>query len=185
MEGAKKLFAHFATKISELAGAPVTFVLAVISVLVWAGLGPVFGYSETWQLVINTGTTIVTFLMVFVLQNAQTRDTRAIQAKLDEIILTSHAENRFIGIENLDEDDLKHLDRLVAKAAKGRRNAQEDGGEVKLADEDRSGKGSKRQQAAIVAKKASVAVKRSASAKAAGRKPTDAKSRKQKAKTAP
>ncbi|MDR7147283.1 low affinity iron permease family protein [Rhizobium sp. BE258] len=185
MEGAKKLFAHFATKISELAGAPVTFVLAVISVLVWAGLGPVFDYSETWQLVINTGTTIVTFLMVFVLQNAQTRDTRAIQAKLDEIILTSHAENRFIGIENLDEDDLKHLDRLVAKAAKGRRNAQEDGGEVKLADEDRSGKGPKRQQAATVAKKASFAVKRSASAKAAGRKPMDVKSRKQKAKTAP
>jgi len=62
---------------------------------------------------------MLTFLMVFVLQNAQTRDTRAIQAKLDELILTSHAENRFIGIENLDEDDLKHLDRLVAKAAKG------------------------------------------------------------------
>jgi low affinity Fe/Cu permease len=185
VEGAKKLFAHFATKISELAGAPVTFVLAVISVLVWAGLGPVFDYSETWQLVINTGTTIVTFLMVFVLQNAQTRDTRAIQAKLDEIILTSHAENRFIGIENLDEDDLKHLDRLVAKAAKGRRNAQENGADVKLPDEDRSGKSAKRQQSAAVAKKAGVAVKRSASAKAAGRKPMDAKGRKQKAKTAP
>jgi len=186
MEGAKKLFAHFATKISELAGAPVTFVLAVISVLVWAGLGPVFDYSETWQLVINTGTTIVTFLMVFVLQNAQTRDTRAIQAKLDEIILTSHAENRFIGIENLDEDDLKHLDRLVAKAAKGRRDVQENGGDVALGDEDKSGKSSKRQQAAVAAnKKPGVAVKRSVSSKAAGRKPASAKSRKQKVKTAP
>ena len=179
------IFTRFATTVSEWTGKPAVFILALCSVIIWAVTGPIFDYSETWQLVINTGTTIVTFLMVFLLQNSQTRDTRAIQAKLDEIILTSHAENRFIGIENLDEDDLKHLDRLVAKAAKGRRNAQEDGGEVKLADEDRSGKGPKRQQAATVAKKASVAVKRSASAKAAGRKPTDAKSRKQKAKTAP
>ena len=114
------LFAHFATKISEWAGKPVTFILALIAVVIWAILGPFFDYSETWQLVINTGTTIVTFLMVFVLQNAQTRDTRAIQAKLNEIILTSHAENRFIGIENLDEEELKSLDQLVAKAAKGR-----------------------------------------------------------------
>jgi len=188
MEGAKKLFAHFATKVSELAGTPFTFVLAVISVLIWAGLGPVFEYSETWQLVINTGTTIVTFLMVFVLQNAQTRDTRAIQAKLDEIILTSHAENRFIGIENLDEDDLKHLDRLVAKAAQGRRDAQaRDGENVKLADEDGGGKATKRRQTTAAAKKAGAAVKRStaAAAKSAGRKAEDAKSRKQKAKTAP
>jgi low affinity Fe/Cu permease len=116
----RHVFAHFATKISEWAGKPVTFILALIAVIIWAALGPVFDYSETWQLVINTGTTIITFLMVFVLQNAQTRDTRAIQAKLNEIILTSHAENRFIGIENLDEEDLKHLYLLVAKAAKGR-----------------------------------------------------------------
>ncbi len=116
----RHVFARFATRISEWAGKPASFILALIAVIIWAALGPVFDYSETWQLVINTGTTIITFLMVFVLQNAQTRDTRAIQAKLDEIILTSHAENRFIGIENLDEEDLKHLDRLVAKAAKGR-----------------------------------------------------------------
>ncbi|WP_064685440.1 low affinity iron permease family protein [Rhizobium bangladeshense] len=116
----KHLFTRFATKTSEWAGKPVIFILALSVVIIWAFLGPVFDYSETWQLLINTGTTIVTFLMVFVLQNAQTRDTRAIQAKLNEIILTSHAENRFIGIENLDEDELKHLDRLVAKAAKGR-----------------------------------------------------------------
>lgn len=118
-------FARFATAISEWAGKPVIFVLALSSVIVWALLGPVFGYSESWQLIINTGTTIITFLMVFVLQNAQTRDTRAIQAKLNEIILTSHAENRFIGIENLDEEDLKHLDRLVAKAAKGKGQTEE------------------------------------------------------------
>ena len=116
----KHLFARFATKTSEWAGKPVIFILALIAVIIWACLGPFFDYSETWQLVINTGTTIITFLMVFVLQNAQTRDTRAIQAKLNEIILTSHAEKRFIGIENLDEEELKRLDELVAKAAKGR-----------------------------------------------------------------
>jgi low affinity Fe/Cu permease len=117
MAGATHLFARFATGASEWAGKPITFVLALALVIAWAVTGPVFGFSETWQLVINTGTTIITFLMVFVLQNAQTRDTRAIQAKLDELILTSQAENRFIGIENLDEEDLKRLDRLVAKAA--------------------------------------------------------------------
>ncbi|NKL06903.1 MULTISPECIES: low affinity iron permease family protein [Rhizobium] len=116
----KHLFARFATKTSEWAGKPAAFILALTVVVIWASLGPFFDYSETWQLIINTGTTIITFLMVFVLQNAQTRDTRAIQAKLNEIILTSHAENRFIGIENLDEEELKHLNQLVAKAAKGR-----------------------------------------------------------------
>ena len=118
------LFTRFASKTSEWAGKPVTFVLAVLLVVIWAATGPLFGFSETWQLVINTGTTIITFLMVFVLQNAQTRDARAVQAKLDEIILTSHAENRFIGIEHLDEEDLKHLDRIVAKAARGVREGR-------------------------------------------------------------
>ncbi|MEK1893423.1 MAG: low affinity iron permease family protein [Rhizobium sp.] len=121
------LFTRFASNTSEWAGRPVTFVLAVVLVAVWAGTGPLFDFSETWQLVINTGTTIITFLMVFVLQNAQTRDARAVQAKLDEIILTSHAENKFIGIEHLDDEDLKHLDRLVAKAAKGVREGRTDG----------------------------------------------------------
>ncbi|MBX5090265.1 low affinity iron permease family protein [Rhizobium lentis] len=120
----KHLFARFASKTSEWAGKPAVFILALTVVIIWAMLGPFFDYSETWQLIINTGTTIITFLMVFVLQNAQTRDTRAIQAKLNEIILTSHAENRFIGIENLDEDELKHLDQLVAKAARGRADTE-------------------------------------------------------------
>ncbi|QFY60229.1 low affinity iron permease family protein [Rhizobium grahamii] len=126
---AKHIFARFATAASEWTGKPLTFVLAVALVVSWAVTGPLFDFSETWQLVINTGTTIVTFLMVFVLQNAQSRDTRAIQAKLDELILTSHAENRFIGIEHLDEEDLKHLDRIVAKAAKGRRAEIEESAE--------------------------------------------------------
>jgi low affinity Fe/Cu permease len=121
------LFTRFASKMSEWTGRPVSFVLAVGLVAVWAGTGPLFDFSETWQLVINTGTTIITFLMVFVLQNAQTRDARAVQAKLDEIILTSHAENRFIGIEHLDDEDLEHLDRLVAKAAKGVREERTKG----------------------------------------------------------
>ncbi len=112
------IFTRFAVVVSEWTGKPAIFVLALFSVILWGATGPIFDYSDTWQLVINTSTTIVTFLMVFLLQNAQTRDTRAIQAKLNELILTSAAENRFIGIENLDEEDLKHLDRLVEKAAK-------------------------------------------------------------------
>ncbi len=112
------IFTRFAVVVSEWTGKPAIFVLALFSVVLWGATGPIFGYSDTWQLVINTSTTIVTFLMVFLLQNAQTRDTRAIQAKLNELILTSAAENRFVGIENLDEEDLKHLDRLVEKAAK-------------------------------------------------------------------
>lgn len=78
-----KAFSKFANVIAEWSGQPVTFVLAVVLVLVWAITGPLFGYSETWQLVINTGTTIITFLMVFVLQNSQNRDGKALQAKLD------------------------------------------------------------------------------------------------------
>jgi low affinity Fe/Cu permease len=77
--------------------------------VVWALTGPVFGYSDTWQLVINTGTTIVTFLMVFLIQNAQNRDASAIQAKLDELIRASHARNEFIGIEHLTENELLAL----------------------------------------------------------------------------
>jgi low affinity Fe/Cu permease len=122
------IFTRFAVVVSEWTGKPAIFVLALCSVVVWGATGPIFAYSDTWQLVINTSTTIVTFLMVFLLQNAQTRDTRAIQAKLNELILTSAAENRFVGIENLDDEDLKHLDALVEKAAKRHHEKQE--GEV-------------------------------------------------------
>lgn len=121
------IFTRFAVTVSEWTGKPAIFVLALFSVILWGATGPIFHYSDTWQLVINTSTTIVTFLMVFLLQNAQTRDTRAIQAKLNELILTSAAEDRFIGIENLDEEDLKHLDRLVEKAAKRHEDRSERG----------------------------------------------------------
>src|SRR5690242_11050937 len=103
-----KLFARFASWISAYSGRPITFVLAAIVVLAWAVTGPLFDYSDTWQLVINTGTTIVTFLMVFIIQNTQNRDGAAIQAKLDELI-RSHkaAQNSFIGIENLTHDEIE------------------------------------------------------------------------------
>ncbi|MCL6708357.1 low affinity iron permease family protein [Pseudomonas sp. R2.Fl] len=118
MSGISKHFSSFASAVSSFSGKPVTFVAATAVVVVWAISGPFFGFSETWQLVINTGTTIITFLMVFVLQNAQTRDTEAMQAKLDELILTSRAENRFVGIEKLDEGELKRLSKLLRRSAK-------------------------------------------------------------------
>lgn len=111
------LFSKFATIIADLSGKPATFVLAVVLVIIWAVSGPFFGYSETWQLVINTGTTIITFLMVFVLQNSQNRDGKALQAKLDELILTSQAQNKFVGIEKLDEQALREMSKTLAQKA--------------------------------------------------------------------
>ncbi|OAP39893.1 iron permease [Sinorhizobium glycinis] len=110
-------FSRFSTAVAEYSGRPVTFVIAVATIALWGMTGPLFGFSETWQLIINTGTTIVTFLMVFVLQNSQNRDGTALQAKLDELILTSEAENRFIGIENLDERELKRLSEILKEHA--------------------------------------------------------------------
>jgi low affinity Fe/Cu permease len=98
-------------------GKPATFVAAVFLVLLWAVTGPFFDYSETWQLVINTSTTIVTFLMVFVLQNSQNRDGKALQAKLDELILSSQAQNKFVGIEKLDEEALLKMSKSLAEKA--------------------------------------------------------------------
>ncbi|MDP9813016.1 low affinity Fe/Cu permease [Rhizobium tibeticum] len=110
-------FSKFASAVAEWSGRPATFATAVALVLVWAISGPFFGFSETWQLVINTGTTIITFLMVFVLQNSQNRDGKALQAKLDELILTSQAQNKFVGIEKLGEDELRDLSRKLAEKA--------------------------------------------------------------------
>jgi low affinity Fe/Cu permease len=115
--GHNKIFDRFSTAVAEWSGKPVAFVSALAFVIIWAMTGPVFGFSETWQLVVNTATTIVTFLMVFVLQNSQNRDGRAVQAKLDELILTSRAANKFVGIEKLDERELRKLsDRLEEQA---------------------------------------------------------------------
>ena len=103
-------FESLSTRVAALAGRPPAFTLAVGVILVWAITGPVFRWSDTWQLVINTGTTIVTFLMVFLIQNAQNRDASAIQAKLDELIRAMQgARNEFIGIEHLTELELQAI----------------------------------------------------------------------------
>ena len=104
-----KAFSASADKVAKLTGKPLTFLFCVALIVVWASCGPVFHYSDTWQLIINTGTTIVTFLMVFLIQNSQNRDAAAIQAKLDELIRASAAQNRYIGIEQLTEEELARL----------------------------------------------------------------------------
>lgn len=112
-------FSRFSNAVANAMGRPIAFIIALAIVGIWALSGPLFGFSEVWQLVINTGTTIITFLMIFVLQNSQNRDGKALQAKLDELILTSsHAQNRFIGIERLDEDELRELRRVLDKKAR-------------------------------------------------------------------
>ena len=102
-----KAFAAFANRTAKAAGSPWTFGICLLLVIGWAASGPVFKFSETWQLVINTGTTIITFLMVFLIQNTQNRDAQAMQAKLDDLILTSAAENEFIGIESMSDKELR------------------------------------------------------------------------------
>ena len=104
-----KGFAHAASVVAHAAGKPLTFAISVMVILVWAVSGPIFHFSDTWQLIINTGTTIVTFLMVFLIQNTQNRDGAAIQAKLDELVRTSSAANRYVGIEELTEEELDEL----------------------------------------------------------------------------
>src|SRR2546423_7551169 len=103
-------FARFARWAERQVGRSSTFVLAIATVLLWAACGPVFGWSDTWQLVINTGTTIVTFLMVYVIQNTQSRDTQSIQLKLDELIRVNEmARNSFINLEEMSEADVERL----------------------------------------------------------------------------
>jgi low affinity Fe/Cu permease len=114
----EKAFSKFASRTARVTGQPITFLACVAVVLLWAISGPFFGFSETWQLVINTGTTIITFLMVFLIQNTQNRDSEAVQAKLDALVLVSDAENDFVGIEDLTDRELREMHRRCAKAAK-------------------------------------------------------------------
>jgi low affinity Fe/Cu permease len=103
-------FTEFSKCIAEVAGHPVTFSFALLIIIVWGVTGPLFGYSDTWQLLINTGTTIVTFLMVFLIQKTQNRDSQAIHLKLDELIrVTKGARNMMLDLEHMDDESLKRL----------------------------------------------------------------------------
>jgi low affinity Fe/Cu permease len=115
----RRFFNWCATRTSAAAGHPLTFSLAIGIVLVWALSGPMFGYSDTWQLVINTGTTIVTFLMVFLIQNSQNRDGAAMQAKLDELLrAVDKAREQFIGIEHLTDQQIELVRAALERHAK-------------------------------------------------------------------
>lgn len=111
-----RIFAVLSHRVASWAGQPSAFALALITVILWLVTGPIFHYSDTWQLVINTGTTVVTFLMVFLIQNAQNRDGSAIQAKLDELIRAMDAaRNDFIGIEHLTEAELQRIKAVLER----------------------------------------------------------------------
>ena len=115
-------FTHFASTTAHASGHPVAFALACSIIVVWGVTGPMFAYSDTWQLVINTGTTVVTFLMVFLIQNTQNRDSKATQLKLDELIrAVEGAHNAFLDLEELTEHDLNRIkQRYMALAARAR-----------------------------------------------------------------
>jgi low affinity Fe/Cu permease len=105
-----RIFTAIANHIAAFVGRPLAFVMALMTIIVWGATGPFFGYSDTWQLVVNTSTTIITFLIVFLIQNSQNRDAAALQAKLDELIrATRAARNEFIGIEHLTDNELQRI----------------------------------------------------------------------------
>jgi len=111
-------FSRLSNEVAHLAGKPVTFALCCAVILVWAATGPIFHYSDTWQLIINTGTTIVTFLMVFLIQNTQNRDGLALQTKLDELICaTKEARNELVAVERLPEETVQELRDEIMESA--------------------------------------------------------------------
>jgi low affinity Fe/Cu permease len=112
-------FTRFAKRTAQITGRPSAFLAAAVIILTWAITGPLFGFSDTWQLVINTGTTIVTFLMVFLIQSTQNRDSEATQVKLDELIrAVGHARNELLDLEELEEEDLDELRRTYLEMAR-------------------------------------------------------------------
>lgn len=139
------IFGRFARLVAHLAGRPATFLLALTIIAAWGITGPIFGYSDTWQLIINTSTTIITFLMVFVIQNTQNKDSQAIQLKLDELIrAVDGAHNALLNLEDLSEDDLARVKRHYlhlaqqAKASLGGGGVDTDSGEDEGPFEDPS-----------------------------------------------
>jgi len=112
-----QFFTRISSRISAYAGKAITFLLAVLIIVVWGVSGPLFGFSDTWQLVVNTGTTIVTFLMVFLIQNSQNRDSAALQAKLDELLraVEGAREHDFVGVEHLTDDQIEKIRDVVEK----------------------------------------------------------------------
>ncbi len=123
------LYTRIAKAISHVTGRPSTFLLAVLTIVVWLVTGPLFGFSDTWQLVINTGTTIITFLMVFLIQNTQNRDTAAIQLKLDELIRAHNgAHNAILDLEELDDMTLEEFRARYRHLARRARDSLAKGG---------------------------------------------------------
>ncbi len=123
MKKSRAWFPAFARWAANVSGHSMTFGLAMLIVVVWAATGPLFGYSDTWQLVINTGTTIVTFLMVFLIQSTQNRDTQALQLKLDELIrVTKGAHNLMIDLEQLDDEKIDRLRRVYERLGNNARS---------------------------------------------------------------
>jgi low affinity Fe/Cu permease len=125
-------FGVFARKTSNVLGTAWVFVLAILIIVIWAATGHAFGYSDTWQLIINTGTTIVTFLMVFLIQNTQNRDAKAVHLKLDELIRAlGGARNKLVDLEKLSDDELKSLETEFEKLRKKAEGAKEEVKELK------------------------------------------------------
>ncbi|HEU0185229.1 MAG TPA: low affinity iron permease family protein [Blastocatellia bacterium] len=140
----KSWFTRFAKWTSRISGRPVAFTIAVIVILAWAITGPIFGFSDTWQLVINTATTIVTFLMVFLIQNTQYRDSEAIHIKLDELIRSARgAHTALLNLEELEDEEIDrlrdHYEKIAERAREGLRAGRRDTGapEVELVEEER------------------------------------------------
>jgi low affinity Fe/Cu permease len=124
----RSVFSRFAKWTARATGRPVTFMLAALVIVVWAVSGPLFGFSDTWQLVINTGTTIITFLMVFLIQSTQNRDAEAVQVKLDEIIRAiGNAKNEVLDLEELEEKDLDEIRQTYTEMAQKARDARSEG----------------------------------------------------------
>jgi low affinity Fe/Cu permease len=118
-KGIRVLFEKIASKITRGTGSPLAFIVAAALIIVWLVSGPMFGYSDTWQLIINTSTTIVTFLMVFIIQHSQNKDTMALQLKLNELFAShERASNRLIDIEDLTEDELVQLKKFYIKLSR-------------------------------------------------------------------